>query len=74
MDTKPSAVRVRGLVKRYKSLIAVNGLDLDVVQGECFGLLGPNGAGTAQVIGPFAILSIGGAVLFYLAVKFFRWT
>lgn len=50
MDTKPSAVRVRGLVKRYKSLIAVNGLDLDVVQGECFGLLGPNGAGKTTTV------------------------
>jgi ABC-2 type transport system ATP-binding protein len=40
-----SAVRCRGVVKRYGDLIAVAGLDLDVARGECFGLLGPNGAG-----------------------------
>ena len=38
------AVRVRGLVKRYGALAAVDGLDLDV-EGGVFGLIGPNGAG-----------------------------
>ena len=53
-----SAIRLRGVVKRYGSLTAVDGLDLDVPFGTCVGLLGPNGAGksttmkalTAQVI------------------------
>jgi lipooligosaccharide transport system ATP-binding protein len=53
-----SAIRLRGFVKRFGSLTAVNGLDLDVPFGTCVGLLGPNGAGksttmkalTAQVI------------------------
>jgi lipooligosaccharide transport system ATP-binding protein len=53
-----SAIRLRGLVKRFGSLTAVNGFDLDVRYGTCVGLLGPNGAGksttmkslTAQVI------------------------
>ena len=53
-----SAIRLRGFVKRFGSLTAVDGLDLDVPYGECVGLLGPNGAGksttmkalTAQVI------------------------
>ncbi len=40
-----SALVCRGLVKRYGSLVAVDGLDLEVERGECFGLLGPNGAG-----------------------------
>ena len=40
----------RGLVKRYGNLVAVNGLDLDVRAGECFGLLGPNGAGKTTTI------------------------
>ena len=43
--TASHALEVRGLVKRYGDVTAVNGLDLDVFPGECFGLLGPNGAG-----------------------------
>ena len=39
-----------GVVKRYGSVIAVNGLDLKVMRGECFGLLGPNGAGKTTTI------------------------
>jgi ABC-2 type transport system ATP-binding protein len=46
----PSAVRCRGLVKRYPDIVAVAGLDLDVARGECFGLLGPNGAGKTTTI------------------------
>src|SRR3989454_8740467 len=49
MDISP-AIRCRGLVKDYGSLRAVNGLDLEVAQGECFGLLGPNGAGKTTTI------------------------
>jgi lipooligosaccharide transport system ATP-binding protein len=40
-----SAVRARGLTKRYGSILAVDGIDFDVREGECFGFLGPNGAG-----------------------------
>jgi ABC-2 type transport system ATP-binding protein len=43
-------VRVRGLVKRYKEVEAVRGIDLDVVPGETFGFLGPNGAGKSTTI------------------------
>jgi ABC-2 type transport system ATP-binding protein len=39
------AIALRDLKKRYGSVIAVDGIDLDVHDGECFGLLGPNGAG-----------------------------
>jgi lipooligosaccharide transport system ATP-binding protein len=53
-----SAIRLRGVVKRFGSIAAVDGLDLEVPYGACVGLLGPNGAGksttmkalTAQVI------------------------
>ena len=38
------------LVKRYKDVVAVAGIDLDVHAGECFGLLGPNGAGKTTTI------------------------
>src|SRR5919202_182807 len=52
------AMQLRGVVKRYGPITAVDGLDLDVPFGTCVGLLGPNGAGksttmkmlTAQVI------------------------
>jgi ABC-2 type transport system ATP-binding protein len=42
---RPSAIRVRGLWKRYGELEAVRGIDLDVNEGEIFGLIGPDGAG-----------------------------
>jgi ABC-2 type transport system ATP-binding protein len=45
-----TAVRCSGLVKRYADVVAVNGLDLEVRRGECFGLLGPNGAGKTTTI------------------------
>ena len=49
--THPSpAIACRGLVKRFGDVIAVNGLDLEIAHGECFGLLGPNGAGKTTTI------------------------
>jgi ABC-2 type transport system ATP-binding protein len=44
------ALEVRDLTKRFGSVTAVNGLDLAVPTGECFGLLGPNGAGKTTTI------------------------
>jgi lipooligosaccharide transport system ATP-binding protein len=44
------AIRMRGAVKRYGSIVAVNGLDLDVPVGTCVGLLGPNGAGKSTTM------------------------
>ena len=44
------ALSVRGLRKRYADVVAVDGLDLSVSTGECFGLLGPNGAGKTTTI------------------------
>ena len=45
-----SAVRVTNLVKRYKELVAVDHLNLDIKEGEIFGLLGPNGSGKTTTI------------------------
>jgi ABC-2 type transport system ATP-binding protein len=45
-----NAASCRGLRKRYGKVVAVDGLDLDVRTGECFGLLGPNGAGKTTTI------------------------
>ena len=47
--TEP-VIRVRGLIKRYGSLVAVDGIDFDVAPGEVFGLLGPNGAGKTTTV------------------------
>jgi len=44
------ALRVRGAVKRYGDVTAVDGLDLDVAAGTCLGLLGPNGAGKSTTM------------------------
>jgi ABC-2 type transport system ATP-binding protein len=45
-----SVIRVRGLVKRYGDVKAVDGIDFDVEPGEIFGLLGPNGAGKTTTV------------------------
>jgi ABC-2 type transport system ATP-binding protein len=45
-----SVIRVRGLVKRYGDVHAVDGIDFDVAPGEVFGLLGPNGAGKTTTV------------------------
>jgi ABC-2 type transport system ATP-binding protein len=44
------ALSVRHLRKAYRDVVAVDGIDLDVRTGECFGLLGPNGAGKTTTI------------------------
>jgi ABC-2 type transport system ATP-binding protein len=44
------ALGCSGLVKRYGDVVAVDGLDLEVNVGECFGLLGPNGAGKTTTV------------------------
>jgi ABC-2 type transport system ATP-binding protein len=50
VSSPPLAVACRGLVKRYGDVTAVDGLDLEIRSGECFGLLGPNGAGKTTTI------------------------
>ena len=44
------ALQVRDLRKAYQDVVAVDGLDLEVHSGECFGLLGPNGAGKTTTV------------------------
>jgi ABC-type multidrug transport system ATPase subunit len=43
-------IEINKLIKKFDDVTAVNGLDLKVLKGECFGLLGPNGAGKTTVI------------------------
>ncbi|MDZ7764007.1 MAG: ABC transporter ATP-binding protein [Melioribacteraceae bacterium] len=47
---KEKVIEVKGLTKRYKNLIAVDNLDLNVHRGDVFGFLGPNGAGKSTTI------------------------
>jgi len=49
-DQSAPSLLLRGLRKAFGSLVAVDGLDLEVAGGECFGLLGPNGAGKTTTI------------------------
>lgn len=49
-DLMENLIEVRGLVKKYKELTAVDNLDLDVKKGEILGLLGPNGSGKSTTI------------------------
>ena len=49
-ESAEPALRCTGIVKRYGDVLAVDGLDLEVRRGECFGLLGPNGAGKTTTI------------------------
>lgn len=44
------AVEIKGLVKEYKNVVAVNGIDLNVEQGKIFGFLGQNGSGKTTTL------------------------
>lgn len=46
----PSAIRVRGLVKEFGTLRAVDGVDLDIPRGSFYGIAGPNGAGKSTTL------------------------
>ena len=46
----PFVVEARGLVKRFGDDVVVDGIDLRVPRGGCFGLLGPNGAGKTTTL------------------------
>jgi ABC-2 type transport system ATP-binding protein len=50
VDGSAPALLLRGLRKAFGDVVAVDGLDLEVKRGECFGLLGPNGAGKTTTI------------------------
>ena len=49
-STAAPPLLLRGLRKAFADVQAVDGLDLEVARGECFGLLGPNGAGKTTTI------------------------
>jgi lipooligosaccharide transport system ATP-binding protein len=45
-----ASIELHGVVKRFGEILAVDGLDLVVAPGICFGLLGPNGAGKSTTM------------------------
>jgi lipooligosaccharide transport system ATP-binding protein len=49
-EGQAAAIELRGVVKRFGEITAVDGLDLSVPHGVCFGLLGPNGAGKSTTM------------------------
>jgi lipooligosaccharide transport system ATP-binding protein len=49
--TGTKVIEARGVTKRFGDVVALEGCDLDVLEGECLGLLGPNGAGKSTFIG-----------------------
>src|SRR5690606_36216610 len=49
-ETTTPAIEVEGLVKRFGRFTALDGLDLEVTQGEVHGFLGPNGSGKSTTI------------------------
>src|SRR5260370_33986434 len=49
IETK--VIVARGVTKRFGDVVALQGCDLEVLEGECIGLLGPNGAGKSTFIG-----------------------
>lgn len=66
------AVRIRGLTKAFDSLVAVDGIDLDIAAGEILALLGPNGAGkttTIRVLTTLLPADAGTAEVFGLDVE-----
>src|SRR5256886_7396483 len=50
MSASAPLIHARGLVKKFGQFVAVDGIDLDVAQGEAFGFLGPNGAGKSSTM------------------------
>jgi ABC-2 type transport system ATP-binding protein len=60
MDT-PLAIRARGITKSFGEVVAVDGVDLDVAEGQIHGLVGPNGAGKTTLLGLLLGLAVADA-------------
>jgi len=49
--SRSCTVRARGLVKSFDDVVALDGVDLDVIAGQVHGVVGPNGAGKTTLLG-----------------------
>jgi lipooligosaccharide transport system ATP-binding protein len=56
-ETVTALVVARGLVKRFGTFTAVDGVDFEIARGECFGFLGPNGAGKTSTMRMISCMS-----------------
>jgi putative spermidine/putrescine transport system ATP-binding protein len=73
LDTEPAsshdrrvAVRLEGIAKHYGDVVAVDGIDLDILDGEFFSMLGPSGSGkttTLRMIAGFELPTRGRILL-----------
>src|SRR2546423_5939449 len=52
------AIRARAITKCFGEVVALDGIDLDVAQGQIHGLVGPNGAGKTTLLGLLLGLSV----------------
>jgi len=50
LNSEENVIEISGLTKRFKDVLAVDGLDFSVKRGDVFGFLGPNGAGKSTTI------------------------
>src|SRR5438874_3881493 len=50
MSARSKGIEVEGLVRRFKDVLAVDGIDLQIEPGEIYGFLGPNGAGKSTTV------------------------
>ncbi len=50
MSDRRNGIEVEGLVRRFKDVLAVDGIDLSIDPGEIYGFLGPNGAGKSTTV------------------------
>jgi lipooligosaccharide transport system ATP-binding protein len=57
LPTEAPIVEARGLTKRFGEFVAVDGIDVTIERGECFGFLGPNGAGKTSTMRMIACMS-----------------
>ncbi len=72
VETRETAITVRGLRKSYGKLEAVRGIDLDIARGEIFGLIGPDGAGKTsafQILGGVMAATEGEVNIFGLSAR-----
>ncbi len=53
------AIHVENLVKTYDSRRVLDGVNLDVVEGEFYALMGPNGSGKTTLVQPYTQDSVG---------------